>query len=138
MLILFDENFPQKLAEGIDIIEQGHKDSILQCEITHPYLIGKGGTTDDEWIKFLGENNAIFMTFDKDFKDIKSKGRLYCENQVGVFFFKYDKKDKDGMYWQSVKIFIKNFGEIKRIITEVPRPFVYRITLNSIPQVFHF
>ena len=93
MLIIFDENFPQKIAEGLNLIESTNRDTILHCEITHPYLINKGGTEDDDWITYAGKKDAIIMTFDKDFKDIKAKGRLYNEHKVGVFFFKFDKKE---------------------------------------------
>lgn len=136
MLIIFDENFPQKIAEGLNIIESTNRDTILNCEITHPYLINKGGTEDDDWIAYAGKNNAIIMTFDKDFKDIKAKGRLYNEHKVGVFFFKLDKREK--MYWQIVKLFVNNFDAMKTIILEVPRPFVYRISSKGKPERYEF
>ena len=136
MLIIFDENFPQKIAEGLNIIESTNRDTILRCEITHPYLLKKGGTEDDDWIKYAGKNNAIIMTFDKDFKDIKAKGRLYHEHKVGVFFFKLDKKEK--MYWQIVKLFINNFDSMKKIMIEVEKPFVYRISSKGFPERYEF
>lgn len=136
MLIIFDENFPQKIAEGLNTIESTNRDTILHCEITHPYLIKKGGTTDDDWVEYAGINNAIIMTFDKDFKDIKAKGRLYNEHKVGVFFFKFDKKEK--MYWQVVRLFVNNFDAMKKIILEVERPFVYRISSKGSPERYEF
>ena len=136
MLIIFDENFPQKIAEGLNLIESTNRDTILHCEITHPYLINKGGTEDDDWITYAGKKDAIIMTFDKDFKDIKAKGRLYNEHKVGVFFFKFDKKEK--MYWQIVKLFVNNFEEMKKLILEVPRPFVYRISSKGSPERYEF
>jgi predicted nuclease of predicted toxin-antitoxin system len=136
MLILFDENFPFKIAEGLNIIESTNRDTILKCEITHPTFIDKTGTDDDDWIVFAGKNDAIIMTFDKDFKDIKSKGRLYTEHKVGVFFFKFDKKEK--MYWQIVRLFVNNFEAMKRIILDIPRPFVYRISSKGNPERYEF
>lgn len=136
MLILFDENFPKKIAEGLNLIESSNKDTILKCTITHPYLLDKGGTEDNDWIKYAGRRNAIIMTFDKDFKDIKTKGRFYHEHKVGVFFFKFEKNEK--MYWQIVKLFVNNFEEMKKIIVEVERPFVYRITAKGKPERYEF
>lgn len=136
MLIIFDENFPQKIAEGLNLIESTNRDTILQCEITHPYLIQKGGTEDNDWITYAGERNAIIMTFDKDFKDIKSKGRLYQQHKIGVFFFKFDRKEK--MHWQIVKLFVNNFDAMKNIIVNIPRPFVYRISMNGKPERYEF
>ncbi len=136
MLIIFDENFPLKIAEGLHIIESTNRDTILNCEITHPYLINKGGTDDDDWIAYAGRHNAIIMTFDKDFKDIKAKGPLYTQYKVGVFFFKLDRREK--MYWQIVKLFVNNFDAMKKIILEVPRPFVYRISAKGNPERYDF
>lgn len=136
MLVIFDENFPVKIAEGLNTIESTNRDTVLNCQITHPYIISKGGTSDEDWIKYAGDNDAIIMTFDKDFKDIKSKGRLYSENMVGVFFFKFDKKEK--MYWQIVKLFVNNFDAMKKIILEIPRPFVYRISSKGNPERYEF
>lgn len=136
MLIIFDENFPLKIAEGLNTIESTNHDTILNCTITHPYLLDKGGTLDDDWITYAGNNNAIIMTFDKDFKDIKAKGRLYHDNKIGVFFFKFEKKEK--MYWQIVKLFVNNFESMKKIILETPRPFVYRITSKGNPERYDF
>lgn len=43
MIILFDENIPCKIAEGINIIDSANKDTLLKCTYTHPYLLNKGG-----------------------------------------------------------------------------------------------
>jgi len=136
MLILFDENIPVKIAEGLNTIESTNKDTILHCTITHPYIIQKGGTSDDDWIKFAGENKAIILTFDKDFKNVKSKGSLYIQHNIGVFFCKFDKKEK--MYWQIVRLFVNSFNLMKNIIVTTPRPFVYRINHHGKPERFEF
>lgn len=136
MLIIFDENFPCKIAEGLNIIESTCKDNILPCVITHPYLLKKGGAEDNDLIVYAGQKNAIIMTFDKDFKDIKAKGRLYTQHKIGVFFFKLDKKEK--MYWQIVKLFVNNIDVMKRLIIETPRPFVYRINMKGNPERYEF
>lgn len=132
MIILCDENFPCKIAEGIDIIESANKDTPIQLSFTHPYLLKKGGASDEEWIKFAGENNAIIFSFDKDFKDLKSKGRLYTQHNVGVFFFRYNRKEK--IYWQTVKLIVNNMNEIKEKIIDTPAPFVYEISGKGVSR----
>ena len=132
MIILFDENFPCKIAEGIDIIESVNKDTILKCTYTHPYLLNKGGTEDDDWIAYAGRNNALIFSFDKDFRQIKSKGNLYIQHNVGVFFFKYEKKEP--MYWQTVKLVVNHLHDIKKTILTVSLPFVYEISKKGVKR----
>ena len=114
MIILCDENFPCKIAEGINTIESANKDTPLKCTFSHPYLLNMASVSDNDIIKYAGENQAIIFSFDRDFKDLKSKGRLYMDNKVGVFFFRYDKKEK--IYWQTVKLIVNNMTEIKKTI----------------------
>jgi predicted nuclease of predicted toxin-antitoxin system len=133
MIILCDENFPVKIAEGLSIIESANRDTVLQCTITHPSILNKTGTSDEEWIKYAGENDAIILTFDGDFKDVKTKGTLYSQNKIGAFFFRYDKKG-GSRYWQTVRLLVNNLEEIKKIIVEKERPFVYRVTSSGKPE----
>lgn len=134
MIILFDENIPSKIAEGINIIDSANKDTILKCTYTHPYLLNKGGELDDNWIEYAGKNRAIIFSFDRDFRQIKSKGKLYVEHNVGVFFFKYKKGDP--IYWQTVKLIINHLNEIKSTIVNVPSPFVFEISSLGVKQCF--
>jgi hypothetical protein len=107
----------------------------LPCTITHPAILNKTGTSDEDWIKYAGENDAIILTFDGDFKDVKTKGALYSQHKIGVFFFKYDKKG-GSRYWQTVRLLVNNLEEIKKIIFKKERPFVYRVTNSGKPERF--
>lgn len=132
MIILCDENFPCKIAEGINIIESANKDTPLKCTFSHPYLLGMASVSDNDIIKYAGDNQAIIFSFDRDFKDLKSKGRLYIDNKVGVFFFRYDKKEK--IYWQTVKLIVNHMTEIKKTILEINPPFVYEINKKGVTR----
>lgn len=135
MLIIFDENFPHNLAKGLDTIEQSNNNSILKCQITHPKFLEIEGIKDAPLIEYAGRYNAIIITHDKDFKDVKSKGAIYVQHKVGVFFFKFKKKEYS--YWGIVKVFINQFEAIKKIIIEEPTPFVYEISSSGV-QRFQF
>ena len=130
MLIIFDENIPYSIAEGLNII-------VKDFEISHPTkLFNRKGVKDDELIKYAGENSAVIVTYDNDFKNIKLKGGLYVHHKIGVFFIKFDKKEKK--YWHIVKQIVNNFEFIKDIISTERKPFVYELSNKGKPKRFQF
>lgn len=129
MLLIFDENFPHNLARGLDIIEESNNCSSLKCQITHPKYLNIEGMKDNPLIEFAGSNSAVIITSDRDFRDIKSKKSIYIENNVGVFFFKFKKKESN--YWGIVKTFINQFEDVKEILLKETPPFVYEISSSG-------
>jgi predicted nuclease of predicted toxin-antitoxin system len=134
MYFLFDENVPYKFVQGLDYIEQSNK-SPIKATISHPKFIGKEGVPDEEIIKIAGDNKAIIISFDKDFKHIKSYYPLYRQHKVGVVFLNLTKKEAN--YWGIVKLIINNWEDLKlRLKDEIP-PFVFQVHKNGI-QKFEF
>jgi|ERR1035437_3327102 predicted nuclease of predicted toxin-antitoxin system len=133
MFFLFDENVPYKFVQGLSLIEEANKKSIV--EITHPHFLKTEGASDEEQIQMAGENNGIIISFDKDFKHIKGYFPLYKLHSVGVVFLKLRKDESN--YWGIVKLIINQWENIKNTLKDKQKPFVYQVSRDGI-QRFNF
>ena len=125
MFFLFDENIPYKLAQGFILIEEADSSPQIKAQIDHIKLMGKEGAADNEVIEIAGKKNGIIVTFDRDFKHIKSYYPLYKKYGAGVVLLKLQKKESN--YWGIVKILTNNWEKIKTTLQYEKRPFVYQV-----------
>jgi len=86
MFFLFDENVPYKFVQGLALIEESNHKSRIKVKLSHPRLLGNEGYSDEEQIKMAGKHDGIIISFDKDFKHIKSYYPLYNQYNVGIVF----------------------------------------------------
>lgn len=135
MFFLFDENVPYKFVEGLALIEESNHKSAIRAKISHPRFLGTEGESDEEQIKAAGKHDGILVSFDKDFKHIKSYYPLYKKHKVGVIFLKLSKDESN--YWGIVKLVINKWEELKRLLKDHQKPFAYQVSKNGI-QRFEF
>lgn len=134
MYFLFDENIPYKLVQGLALIEEANKKSPYQATITHPVIENNAGASDEGQIALAGKKNAIIVSFDKDFKHIKSYYPLYKKYKVGVVVFRLAKADSN--YWGIVKLIINNWEKLKKELSDKERPFIYEVNKLGIKPLF--
>lgn len=132
MFLLFDENVPCKFVQGLILIDQADHKNSIKTTITHPKIIGNEGATDEDQIKYAGENDGIIISFDKDFKHMKSFYPLYKEHNVGVVILNLKKSDSN--YWGIVKTVISQWEQLKKILNSSTKPFIYEITSKGIER----
>ena len=135
MFFLFDENVPYKFVEGLALIEESNHKSPIKAKVSHPRFLKNEGASDEEQIKTAGKQNGIIVSFDKDFKHIKSYYPLYKEYKVGVLFLKLTKEDSN--YWGIVKLVINKWEELKLLLKDHEKPFAYQVSKLGI-QRFEF
>lgn len=135
MFFLFDENVPHKFVLGLSLIEESNHSSPIKVKLSHPKIIGNEGASDEDQIKVAGKHDGILISFDKDFKHIKSYYPLYKENNVGVIFLKLAKVESN--YWGIVKLVIGRWEELKKLLIDHEKPFAYQVSKNGI-QRFEF
>lgn len=135
MFFLFDENVPHKFVQGLALIEESNHKSPIKVTLSHPKIIGNEGASDEDQIKFAGQNDGIIVSFDKDFKHIKSYYPLYKQHNVGVVFLKLSKDESN--YWGIVKLVISRWEELKKLLIDHEKPFAYQVSKNGI-QRFEF
>lgn len=143
MVFVFDENYSPKLVQGLSHLEHGNKrskaDEVWHVKdlAEHLKIKPQDGVSfdDDEVIVIAGKQKGIVITQDRDFKNIKHKGRLYKEHNVGVIFFKTD-VDSRG-YWGMVASIINRWYELKQEAEDKPKPFCFFVDKKGIhPQSF--
>jgi predicted nuclease of predicted toxin-antitoxin system len=110
MVFLFDENIPYKLAQGFILIEEAENSPKIKATVSHIKILNREGATDEEVIQIAGEMKAIIVTFDKDFKHIRSYYPLYKKHNVGIILLKLDKRESN--YWGIVKLLTNNWEKI--------------------------
>jgi predicted nuclease of predicted toxin-antitoxin system len=132
MFFLFDENVPYKLVKGLSLIQEANHKSLNNAFIIHPRDVPNEGASDEEQIEYAGQNNGIIVSFDKDFKHMKSYYVLYKQYNVGAVILNLSKKEAN--YWGIVKSIINRWEELKQKLKDEPRPFIYEITSRGIEK----
>ena len=132
MFFLFDENVPYKFVKGLSLIEEANHKSKITASIVHPRDVPNEGASDEEQIKYAGKHKGIIVSFDKDFKHMKSYYPLYREFNVGTVVLNLTKKESN--YWGIVKAIINRWEDLKKILETAERPFIYEITIRGIER----
>ncbi|MCB9047444.1 MAG: hypothetical protein H6550_15025 [Chitinophagales bacterium] len=136
MLFVFDENLPQQLCKGLDMLEQANLRSPHKVEAKYAIeVMGKKGAPDEDLIVKVGELDGILITQDKDFRSKKHYFTLYKEYNIGVVLYSLPSKD---VYWDKVKSFIKNWEDVKQRISEIEKPFALIISKTGGIQTYDF
>jgi len=133
MKYIFDENFSHRLAQGLNLIEQGNLKSKVQAEITHVKFLDLEGKTDEKIIEIAGKNNGIIITMDKDFRHMKHYFALYKMHKTGVVIFRSSKGKLS--YWDIVKSFINKWEDLKESIVCESTPFAFQINTKGIQRL---
>lgn len=132
MYFLFDENVPYKFVKGLALIEEANFKSPLKAIVTHPRDISNEGASDEEQIKYAGSKNAVIVSFDKDFRHMKSYYPLYKKFNVGTVVLNLSKKDST--YWGIVKTIINRWEELKTKLQNENKPFIFEITTRGVEK----
>lgn len=130
MLFLFDENVPKKFVDGLALLEEANHKTIVKAEVKHTLTFGSKGMTDQEQIELAGKHNGIIVSFDKDFKHMKSYYPLYKQFNIGAVVFRLSKKDTN--YWGIVTTIINRWEELKIRVSEIEKPFILEVTSRGI------
>lgn len=134
MVIIFDENYSPKLADGIRLLEQGNTKNKPIAEVWHILALAESlnlkpksssSYMDEEVIEIAGKKRGIIITQDNDFRRIKHLHQLYKDHKVGVIFFQTPKGKIS--YWDIVKVFVQNWNELKTIIQKEDTPFCFNV-----------
>jgi len=128
MYIVFDENVPDKLVEGLKTLAPIASDHTF--EITSVKLLAKAGTPDEDVLNLIGKN-GILITYDADFKKQRNLYAAIKDYNIGLFWVKQPKKIT---FWFLVKVMIANWQEILELCVNEDRPFIFEVTKNGVEQ----
>lgn len=128
MNIYIDENFPHKLAQGLNILQQ-----LINNKYKEPISVFSNkayfgeGAPDEDWIPLVGEEQGCAFTQDISIQHTRHQKALCDQYKLGMFFFKPPSKTSFHN-WDLVKLIIKHWEDIIKLASETKRPFVYRFS----------
>lgn len=130
MRILFDENVPEKLVEGISKFTCFLKES-AHFKITSVSALNKLGASDEEVLKLVGKG-GILITYDKDFKKHKKLKSEIAKSAIGIFWVLQPKRPD---FFELGKFLVNNWAEMIEKIIEEPKPFIFQVSKKGISIV---
>jgi predicted nuclease of predicted toxin-antitoxin system len=130
MRILFDENAPDKLVQGIACFTHFF-DDIDDYQITSVSLLKKLSATDEEVLKLVGKG-GILITYDKDFKKHKNLKTAIAKHEIGIFWVQQPKRPD---FFELGKFLLNNWEDIIEKIKTENRPFIYQVLKKGISRV---
>ena len=126
-------NCSPKIAEGLNLLKEGNKRSPIHAKVMHITKLIKANATDEQVIEVTGRNKGTIVTFDKGFKTIKLRYKLYKQHNIGVILFHSYKEVV--YYWDFVKAFILKWEQLKEAIKKEKIPFLYEITTSGFKPI---
>jgi predicted nuclease of predicted toxin-antitoxin system len=128
MYIVFDENVPKKLVEGLQTLAPIASDTPF--EITSVKLLNKTGISDATVLEMVKEN-GILITYDADFRTQRHLYSAIKKYNIGLFWIKQGKKTT---FWTLVQLMIQHWQKILEICESEERPFLYEVNKNGVER----
>jgi len=132
MIIYIDDNMAPILAQGFNILQQheglkhGLKEKIEVRSLKKEF--GEG-VDDEVWIPKVG-TKACVITQDYNIQRIRHQRELCIQYGLGMFYFRPPSK-KGFTYWEMLKMLVKHWPEIIKVVSKKKRPFSYKVTSAS-------
>jgi len=121
MNFFFDNPISQKLAEAMNLLEEG------EGTVRHLTDLFPGDAKDETWLKYVGEHNLILITRDKKIQKHPMQRMELRRHKIGAFFL----TGKIMTKWQGIRQLISSWEEIKRLNAETNKPYAFQIRLKG-------
>ncbi|MEO8067584.1 MAG: hypothetical protein ABI599_07830 [Flavobacteriales bacterium] len=129
MLIYFDENLSEHLADGMHHLTLVHLKGV---EIISAKRDPGKHTPDDDLLKYIAKKDAVFITKDINIHRDRMMAQMCKELGIAMFFLKLPQNE--GKYWDIVRAVIKHWEEMVTIMNTKKRPFAYEVTPKGGPK----
>lgn len=131
MKIYIDENFPVKLAHGLNVLQEPlNKAEKFPIEVLSIKEVFGEGAQDEDWIPKLGAEHAIVITQDYNIQRTRHQATLFREHGLGIFFYR-PPSNTGFKYWEMVLQIITRWEEIKKLSHKTEAPFAFRCSMRS-------
>ncbi|MGB7295446.1 MAG: DUF5615 family PIN-like protein [Candidatus Aminicenantales bacterium] len=116
MKFFFDANVSHRLAAAMGLLDE-------DISVTHQRDQFPQNTPDEELLKYVGQNEMVFVTRDR--KIIKRRAEFLALKKYGVGAFFLIGKNLDK--WQQIKQLIWAWQEMKRLAEITRRPYAFQV-----------
>lgn len=130
MIIYFDENMPQRFAEGFQLLQEP---LIVKFQYSKKVFVKSiksefgQGVRDEIWIPQAGKNEACIITQDYKINRIRHQRELCEQHGLGMFYFRPPSKNGFS-YWEMVSLVTKNWPAILNLAISEPKPYSFQVT----------
>jgi hypothetical protein len=131
MTIYVDENMPDQLARGFDVIQQPLNDKErVDIKVISLKEVYGAGADDEDWIPQLAGQNACVITQDYNIHRIRNQRILCQQHGVGMFYFRPPSKSGFS-YMDFFQIIARHWHEIIAKAARQKRPFGFKVLPKS-------
>ena len=124
--IYIDENLPEALAHALNLLQEPlNIKNNTQIEVVSIISKFGRGAKDEDWIPEV--KNCYVITKDVNINRTKHQRELFLQNDVGMFFLSGKSLD----YWLTVKLLVKEWDSILKILKKNSPPFSYKASSKS-------
>ncbi len=130
MTIYIDENLSPFLAQGLNFLQMPENLKLQEPVEVRSIRVFGLGAADEDWIPQAGKANSCILTQDYNIHRISHQKALCEQYNLGMFYVR--PPSKSGFrYWDMVKLLIRRWPEITKIVTREKRPFAFKITSRN-------
>lgn len=131
MRVFLDENLSEHVASALNHLNKAHFAGI---EVVSVKQVGWGGKPDTELIPLIGGFDGVLITKDTDFTPkVQAQFQLCKDHGVGIVFVKPIKGHD--LYWEMVKLLIKNWERIMQICTTRRKPWAFILSARAFTEL---
>lgn len=130
MNVVFDENMPIKLVEGMQAFTYFYKSKTI-VNLTSIHLLDQDSIPDVGVLGVVGEN-GILISYDKDFKTHKKLKHVIASDKIGVFWVQQPKVKN---LFVLATFLLNNWPEIMDKIDNQERPFIYQVLKRGVTKL---
>ncbi len=114
MRFFVDNNLSQKLAKGMAAFGE----DVIHLKDKFPEE-----TIDTKWLKYVGEQQLVLITRDKDIRRNPAELFALREYRVGAFFLGGKNLDR----WKIIQQVVRNWLRIKELAERTQPPYAFRV-----------
>lgn len=116
MNFFFDNNISPNIARALALLND-------DCSICHLQDKYAPNTTDEEWLRDIGNQGFILITRDKKITKRKAELSAYKIHKIGAFIL----TGKNLRIWDLVKQLVLAWERIKELSERTQRPFAFSV-----------
>ncbi len=127
MRIFLDENLSEYVAEALNLLNRGYFPNIEVVSTKYVEGLGKGAE-DEEILPFIGKEQGVLISRDRDFARVQAIASLCKEHNVPVVFIRLP--EGSDRLWDLVRLLIEHWEKIIEIMTS-RKPYSIRLRVRG-------
>jgi hypothetical protein len=128
MIIYFDENLPERFAEGFQKLQEPlHRKlkTVKQVDVKSVLTEFGGGLSDEDLFAITKGTESCYITQDKNIHNRLHQREIYMQSELGIFLIAESRTGNS--YWEQVQLMVNRWPKILEVATTTQRPFACRI-----------